>query len=480
MGQHFLEKENFAVKRLSLLIVDDEDSILKLFERIAQREKLSCASVKNGYEALDILTKHEVECVLLDIKLPSVSGLQVLESIKSTHKPCEVIMITGAGSVEQAVKALKLGAFDYLTKPFENMDRVVATIHHAIEKYRLVQKIHELQQPREPMESFQGLIGKSSAMQEIYNLILALKNSSSSVLIEGESGTGKEMVAKAIHQTSKRAKKPFLVINCAAIPEGLLESELFGHVKGSFTGAVYDKRGLFEEANLGTIFLDEIGEVSPAFQVKLLRVLQDGEYKRVGASENQYTDVRIIAATNQDLKTLVEEGRFREDLYYRLHVIGIPMPPLRERKEDIPLLAYHFLKKYNEKLHRNIQEISIDAMQALQDYPWVGNVRELENVMERCTVLSHGEVIRAKDLPGNILSQSFYLQEQESLDLTRFAYREAKLKALHLFNKSYLSHLLRQAQGNITVASDRAGMDRSNFKKIIKKYEIDIREYKRG
>jgi DNA-binding NtrC family response regulator len=468
------------MKRVSLLIVDDEEVILKLFSRLAEREKISYAAAKNGYEALDFLTKNEVECLVLDINLPSYSGFQVLESVKSTKSGTEVVIITGAGSVEQAVKALKMGAFDYLTKPFEDMGKVVSTLHHAIEKYRLVQKINELQQSAQPMDSFQDLIGKSQAMQEVYNLIISLKNSSSSVLIEGESGTGKEMIAKAIHRTSKRAKKPFMVINCAAIPEGLLESELFGHVKGSFTGALYDKKGLFEEANEGTMFLDEIGEVSPAFQVKLLRVLQDGEFRRVGAGENQHTDVRVIAATNKDLKTMVQENRFREDLYYRLHVIGVHLPPLRERREDIPLLAYHFLTKYNERLKRNIREISVDAMQTLQDYPWVGNVRELENVIERCAVLVIGDVIRARDLPANILAKAFYIQDQEEDSLTRHAYREAKLRALNIFNKSYISHLLKETGGNVSVASERAGMDRSNFKKILKKFDIDVQEFKRG
>ncbi|MCE9625796.1 MAG: sigma-54 dependent transcriptional regulator, partial [Deltaproteobacteria bacterium] len=306
------------MKPLSLLIVDDEEVIVKLFERIARREKWTYAAARTGVEALDFLTKNDVECVLLDINLPSYSGFQVLEFIKATKPSIEVVIITGMGSVEQAVQALKQGAFDYLSKPFEDMDKVVLTLRNAMEKHRLVRKIHELQLNEEPVDGFQGIIGRSTIMQELYHLINSLKNSSASVLIEGESGTGKEMVAKAIHRTSKRAKKPFLVINCAAIPEGLLESELFGHVKGAFTGAIADKRGLFEEANGGTLFLDEIGEVSPAFQVKLLRVLQEGEFKRVGESETRHTDVRIIAATNKELKTMIEEGGFREDLYYRL------------------------------------------------------------------------------------------------------------------------------------------------------------------
>ena len=468
------------MKPVSLLIVDDEEVIVKLFERVARREKWSHAVARTGYEAMDYLAKNEVECVLLDIHLPEYSGFQVLEFVKSTKPAVEVVIVTGMGSVEQAVQALKKGAFDYLSKPFADMDKVISTIRNAMEKHRLVRKIHELQISETPAEGFEDIVGHSKAMQEVYHLIRSMKNSSSSVLIEGESGTGKEMVAKAIHKTSKRTDRPFSVINCAAIPEGLLESELFGHAKGSFTGAIADKRGLFEEADGGTLFLDEIGEVTPAFQVKLLRVLQNGEFKRVGEGEVRHTDLRIIAATNRDLKMMVREGSFREDLYYRLHVIGLRLPPLRDRKSDIPSLVYHFLTKYNRKLGRNIREISVEAMQALQSYAWVGNVRELENVIERCCVLTDGESIRAKDLPTQVLSSSFYLRDQTEADLSRYPYKEAKLRALALFNRSYLQHLLKQARGNISVASDRAGMDRSNFKKIIRKYEIDVREFKKG
>lgn len=468
------------MKKTSLLIVDDEATIVKLFERIAKRERLSYFSVMNGYEALDFLSKNQVECVLLDVNLPSHSGFQILEYIQSSRCPAEVIIITGSQSVEQAVKALKSGVYDYLTKPFTDLPKVTRTIKNAIEKHRLIQKVTELQKPSKSFETFQAIVGKSHAMQEVYNLINSIKKSSTSVLIQGESGTGKEMVAQAIHRTSSRAKRPFKVINCAAIPEGLLESELFGHVKGSFTGAVYNKVGLFEEADGGSLFLDEIGEVGHAFQVKLLRVLQDGEYKRVGSGEVRYSSARIIAATNQDLKTKIAEGSFREDLYYRLHVIGVHLPALRERKEDIPLLVYHFLKKYNERLKKQIREVSVDAMQALQSYSWVGNVRELENAIERCVVLTDDSLIRAKDLPPNILAKTFYLDEQEEADLARFSYREAKLKAMALFNKSYICHLLKQTRGNITLASNRAGMDRSNFKKIIRKYDIDTSEYQRS
>ncbi|HCU23428.1 MAG TPA: DNA-binding response regulator [Deltaproteobacteria bacterium] len=468
------------MKPTAFLIVDDEPSIVKIFERVARGQKWSHAAVRDGRAAIDFIAKNDVEMVLLDIHLPAYSGFQVLEFIKSTKPAVEVVIVTGRGSVEQAVQALKQGAFDYLTKPFSDMNKVISTLNNAVEKHRLVRRIHELQISERPLDGFQGIVGRARVMQDLYALIASLQNSSASVLIEGESGTGKELVAQAIHRTSKRAKRPFLVVNCAAIPEGLLESELFGHVRGAFTGAVADKRGLFEMSDGGTLFLDEIGEVTSSFQVKLLRVLQDGTFKRVGEGESRRSDVRIIAATNRDLQKRIQEGAFREDLYYRLHVIGVRLPPLRERKEDIPLLVRHFLTKFNEGLNKEIREVSLDAMQALETYAWVGNVRELENAVERSAVLAGGDVIRAKDLPRHILSNTFYPRAQEDIDFSRFNYKEAKNRALELFNKSYLQHLLQQSGGNISLASDRAGMDRSNFKKIIRKFEVDIREFKKG
>ncbi len=467
------------LKSISLLIVDDEESILKLFERLARKERLSCVGVKSGYEAIDLIGKNEVECVLLDINLPSYSGFQVLEYIKSSKPLTEVVLITGDGTVESAVKALKMGAYDYLTKPLEPLDRAMVTVNNAIEKYRLAKKVQELEKNQEPLDVFQGLLGSSSSMQELYSLINSIRDSSSSVLIEGESGTGKEMVAKAIHRTSQRAHKPFLVVNCAAIPEGLLESELFGHTKGAFTGAVYDKRGLFEEANDGTLFLDEIGEISLNFQVKLLRILQEGEFRRVGDSTLRHTDVRIIAATNKNLKQLIHAKTFREDLYYRLHVIGIHLSPLRDRRQDIPLLTYHFLAKYNQKLEKNVREISLEAMQVLQSYAWIGNVRELENVMERSMVFARGETIQIKDLPAYLYSKTFHFNEQEENHFSEYCYKDAKNRALTAFHQSYLHHLLKETKGNISLASNHAKIDRSNLKKIIKKYDINTSEFKK-
>jgi len=317
-------------------------------------------------------------------------------------------------------------------------------------------------------------------MQEVFNVIESIAPTTSTVLIYGESGTGKELVAKAIHSRSKRKDKPFVVINCSAIPTGLLESEIFGHIKGAFTGAIADKKGLFEEGNGGTVFLDEISEVPPAVQVKLLRVLQDREIRPVGATDSISIDVRLVVATNVDLAMAVHEGRFREDLYYRINVIGITLPPLRERREDIPLLVYHFLKKFSEKAARSVEKISIDALQVLQNYSWAGNVRELENIIERAVVLASSDTITAQDLPPRILGETFYLaREISGNDLLKLNYKEAKNQAMESFNRSYITGLLQDCGGNVSFAAERAVMDRSNFKKLIIKYGISVEEFKK-
>lgn len=465
-------------RELDLLIVDDEPSVTKIFERLAKQEKLSCAIAENGYEALDKLGKTEVSVVVLDVCLPGMSGFQVLEYVHGNCPQSESIVMTGKASVEDAVKALKMGAFDFITKPFDNLEIIISCLRQALEKARLKQKIKSLEKGNLRLDSFEGILGKSKVMQTVYETIQNVSASNSSVLILGESGTGKELVARAIHQASSRNNKPFVVINCSAIPEGLMESELFGHIRGSFTGATHDKIGLFEEAKGGTVFLDEIGEIPLAIQVKLLRVLQEREIRKVGGADVRHVDVRIISATHQDLTELIKKGLFREDLYYRLNVISILMPPLRDRAEDIPLLAYHFLKKYNQKTGKNIEEISVDALHMLQSYAWHGNVRELENIIERCVVLSDGNTVQAKDLPAKLVSKNFYLPSHHEEDLSQFSYQDAKEKALAVFNKNYLNHVLKIAQGNISLASLKAGMDRSNFKKIIRKYDIDLSDYK--
>ncbi len=467
-------------KPLNLLIVDDDESIVKVFERLAKRNGWMTAVARSAEEAVEQFGRRIFEAAVVDIKLPGFTGLQLLEHVKRNDVHAEVVIMTGVGSVETAVMAMKNGAYDYVTKPFDDIDRIAIVLEKAMERYRLMQKLKQLERSHAGEGSYEGIIGKSRKIQEVFNTVESIAPTTSTVLVTGESGTGKELIARAIHNRSERRTKPFVVINCAAIPVHLLESELFGHKKGSFTGAVADKKGLFEEAHGGTIFLDEIGEVPPAIQVKLLRVLQEGEVRAVGGMNSHIVDVRLVAATNQDLQVAVHEGRFREDLFYRLNVIGIHLPPLRERADDIPLLAYYFLQQFSERMKKKMDRISVDALQALQNYSWVGNVRELENVIERAVVLAAGETVTAQDLPPRVLGESFYLvgEERES-DLTKLPYQDAKTRALTAFNRAYITSLLKQAQGNISFAAERAGMDRSNFKKLIKRYGVDLNEFRK-
>ncbi len=463
----------------NLLIVDDDDAINKVFERLSKDRGWSYAIARSGEEALEQLGREVFEAAVVDIKLPGFTGLQLLEHFKRNGINAEVVIMTGVGSVETAVDAMKKGAYDYITKPFDDIDRVAIILDKAMDRYRLTQKLRKLERKGADEMSYEGIVGRSRKMQEVFDIIENIAPTTSTILIMGESGTGKELVARAIHVRSHRREKSFVVINCAAIPAHLLESELFGHVRGSFTGAIADKKGLFEEGNGGTVFLDEIGEMPPSLQVKLLRVLQEGELRPVGGVAEKRVDVRLIAATNRDLVTMVREGKFREDLFYRINVIGIQLPPLRERPDDIPILAYHFLQKYTHRMKKKIDKISVDAFQALQNYSWVGNVRELENVIERAVVLAGGDSITAQDLPAKVLSESFYLMSDEGgFDITKFSYQEAKNRALASFNKAYITSLLKESHGNISFASERAGMDRSNFKKLIKRYGVDIGEYR--
>lgn len=466
----------------SLLVVDDDDTIVKVFERLAAHNHYHCTVAKTGLKAVETLATDSVDVAIVDLNLPGFSGLQLLEHIRRNHPPTEVIMVTAQGTVDSAVRSLKMGAYDYLTKPFDDMAHVERIIARAFEKIHLVKKIHSYEMPGQEIEHFEGLIGKSPQMREIYQLIQNISHSTSNILITGESGTGKELVARAIHRHSPRKDEPFVVINCAALSEPLLESELFGHVKGAFTSAIQDKQGLFTVADGGTIFLDEVGDIPPSIQVKLLRVLQNGEVRPLGSSKMHHVDVRVVAATNRNLAEAMKRGAFREDLFYRLHVIGIRLPSLAERREDIPLLAYHFLKKSAQDNNKEVDTITIDAMQALQDYPWVGNVRELENVIERAVVLCSDRTITAHHLPSKVLGVTFYEAESRDLDREwlRLPYQKAKRRALSQFNHRYIEGLLQQANGNISLASQRAGMDRNNFRKIIRRYEIDAKAYKKG
>jgi len=455
-----------------ILIVDDEPAIVETIRIRMEREGYQCRGAENGEEALRAMEVEEFDVVLLDIMMPDHSGMEILEWVKhSSARSAEVVMMTAYGSVDTAVRSLKLGAFDYLTKPFDHMDKIVLIVRNAFERRRLLRRTERLEQELQEKQRFENLIGSSPKMQEVFRTIERISKSTSNVLIQGESGTGKELVARAIHYSSPRQEGPFVVINCAALTETLLESELFGHEKGSFTGALYHKKGLFEVGDGGTVFLDEIASIPPHIQVKLLRVLQEGEIKQVGGTKTHTVDVRTIAATNEDLQVQIKKARFREDLYYRLNVIFISLPPLRERRGDIPLLAFHFLNKYSLKTDKKITGITPEVLEAFDRYPWEGNVRELENVIEHAVVLQAGEKLTLDALPPPFFSHPLP-DGTGKTDEIRKSYREAKREVIDTFNRQYIRKVIEESGGNISAAADKAGMDRSNFRRLMKQYGI--------
>jgi two-component system response regulator PilR (NtrC family) len=379
-----------------ILVVDDEKSMRDFLSIVLKKEGYYVSTAGNGDEALKLLQTDIYDLVLTDIKMPGADGLEILRTAKRTSPDTVVLMITAYASAETAIEAMKQGAYDYISKPFQ-IEEVKLIIHNALEQRRLKAEVLLLRRELKGRGGLQNLIGQGPAMQKVFDVVRKVADTKSNILILGESGTGKELVARAIHSLSSRRDKPFVTVNCGALPEPLLESELFGHMKGSFTGAYTNKAGLFEVANGGVIFLDEIGDTPSSIQVKLLRVLEDQEFRRVGGIQSIKVDVRIIAATNKDLERAVADGSFREDLYYRLDVIPILLPPLRERTEDIPLLARYFLDRFGQTSGKMVRQITPEAMRLLQSHDWKGNVRELENVMERVVALASGEVLDEQD-----------------------------------------------------------------------------------
>ncbi len=465
-----------------VLVVDDEPELRRSLARLLLSRGMGVLTARGGLAAIDILKKEPIDVALIDLMMPNINGLELMERTREEQLEVEVIIMTAFGDVETAVKAVRAGAYHFLTKPFRSNDEVVLTVTKAAERRRLVDRAMLLERRLEQMEKFGELIGNSAKMQDVYRLALGVAPTSSTVLILGESGTGKELTARAIHQHSSRADGPFVAVNCSAIPVDLVESELFGHVRGAFTGATATRAGLFETAHRGTIFLDEVGDLPPLAQVKLLRALQEGEIKRVGSNETQTVDVRVIAATNVDLRERIAEGRFREDLYYRLNVIAIVLPALRHRKEDIPLLAYHFLKKYAARIGSDVQKISHEAMHLLQSHTWPGNVRELENAIEHAVVFCRDRNLMPGDLPLGKAAQLGGAQPVRGdvavlgAGLVDLPYREAKERALAAFEESYFNSLLERTGGNISEAARQAGLDRSNFRRAAKRAGIGMRQ----
>ncbi len=427
-----------------ILVVDDEESIREFLEIMLRKEGYEVTLAEDGAKAIDLLKKKTFDLVISDMQMPQVTGMELLKHVKDNFPDLLFMMITAFGTTETAVEAMKLGAYDYITKPFK-IDEVRIVIGNALRSKNLEVENRVLKKELVKENSFQNIIGNSESMHRIFDLVRRVSQAPTNVLITGESGTGKEVVAKAIHYNGPLKDRPFVTINCGAIPENLMESEMFGHKKGSFTGAVVDKSGLFEVADGGTLFLDEVGELPLSIQVKLLRAIQERIIRRVGATDDIKVDVRIIAATNRDLEKMVNEGGFRQDLYYRLNVILIKTPSLRERRDDIALLANHFLKKYNDRLTKSIGSISQEAMEILKKYDYPGNVRELENIIERTVALEAGSTILPESLPpfvntpsGRKMASSQEIEiGPEGIDLDKIVgqiEKELLIKAIHVAN----------------------------------------------
>ena len=451
-----------------ILLVDDQPYMLDGLQLILSREGAEVGTAASGEEAMELLRAGSYDMVLSDIKMPGMSGIQLLEEAKRLDRDLIVIMVTGYWTIESAVEAMSKGAFHYLTKPF-NAQEILLTVQRALRERILVEENRNLRQEIQRRYSFGNIIFKSEAMRRVCRLVEKVADTRASILIQGESGTGKELIARAIHQHSPRRSKRFVAINTAALPETLLEAELFGYKKGAFTGADHDKAGLFLEAHEGSLFLDEVGAMPPAFQSKLLRVLQEGEIVPVGDTKLIRVDVRIIAASNTDLKRLSEEGQFREDLYWRLNVIDVVLPPLRERLEDIPLLATHFVGRYSSEQGLESRALTPEAMKILMTYGWPGNIRELENVIQRAVLISEGPVIQ----PGDIVLQSggdFY-QDREG-NLFDLPYHDAKSRAQEIFQGRYVRLLLERYNNNISLAARKSGITRAALYKILKNLDI--------
>lgn len=454
----------------SILVVDDEKSMRELLVIVLEKDGHQVATARNGEVAVKMIEESDFDVVLTDINMPRANGIDVLDAVKRIHSSTPVIMMTAFASAETAVETMKKGAYDYITKPFKIED-LQLIIKNAVEKKQLSAENTYLKTALKDKYEFANIIGKSEAMQKVFEYISKVSNSNATVLIGGESGTGKELVAKALHFNSFRKNFPFISINCGAMPENLLESELFGHEKGAFTSADSTKIGLMEAAHKGTFFLDEIGDAPLAIQVKLLRVLQEKEFTRVGGTKPIKTDLRIIAATNRDLTACVKEKLFREDLYYRLKVISIEIPPLRERRIDIPLLARSFIAKYNKEYgqEKNIAGIDPEALKFLENYDWPGNVRELENIIERAVVLETGEMIKSSSLPDEVLG----IPDGSDDLLPEFSGQPIDLEeTLDNYEKNMLLGALNESEGMISKAAKLLKLSFRSMRYRVKKHNL--------
>jgi len=494
-----------------VLVVDDEEALRTTLARVLKQRGIVVETADNGFAALDMIEKTPFDVVLVDVRMPGMTGPQLLSRVKSAGYPVEVVMMTAFADISTTVNAVKAGAHGFLTKPFVTNESVVIEVLNAAQVRRLREKTEDLQRALSARPPSGGaMVGSCGAIRDVYRRIEGVATTNSTILVLGESGTGKELVARAIHERSRRASKPLVTINCAAIPKELVESELFGHTRGAFTTAVSARAGLFEAANGGTLFLDEIGDLPTSAQVKLLRVLQSGEVKPVGSDTVKIVDVRVVAATNVDLKAAIAAGTFRQDLFYRLNVIAVRLPPLRERGDDVLLLAHHFIQKHAHAAGRPVPRLSNEAALCLQRYDWPGNVRELEHAIEHAVVLTTSDVIEPSALPSEVLgrddafgvtsprvssspstaaptSQGAAARGTEAgsgvatmdelvanVGLSTLTYPEAKKRVLADFNDAYVSAILRACAGNMSEAARRSGLDRSNFRRLVRTTSTEV------
>ncbi len=457
----------------TVIVADDEESMRHFLQRSLQRNGFEVTAVESGDQAIELYEARPFDVAVLDLKMPGTDGIAVLERIRAADPEALVIIMTAYGTIRSAVDAMRLGAFDYITKPFE-IDELLLLIERALGRRATLRENRALRQMVDNRRAYGGLIGQSREMRAVFQAIDLLRDSVATVLIHGESGTGKELLAHAIHLNSSRLKGEFVPLNCAALPETLLESELFGHEAGAFTGAARSKRGLVARADRGTLFIDEVSEISPGAQLKLLRFLQERKFTPLGSTRSESVDLRIIAATNKDLSKMVSEGSFREDLFYRLNVVPVHLPPLRVRREDIPILADHFLQKYAESSSGGLEGFSLEAKMVLSNYSWPGNVRELENTVERMAVM-HGEkkLLDVEDIPREIQGDTG--ARWTSLNREPLLFQDASSG----FERDYLTYLLKHTRGNVTDAARISGISRSHIHTRIKHFGLEPASFRR-
>ncbi|HEU5176766.1 MAG TPA: sigma-54 dependent transcriptional regulator, partial [Burkholderiales bacterium] len=450
-----------------ILVVDDEEIVLASCRRALGNGERIVDTASSGTEALRKIEEGPYDVVLLDIKMPDVDGLEVLQRVKEAHPDIEVVMVTGLSQIETAVRSMKLGAFDYVPKPFDP-DELAVVVDRALEHRRLLQENVSLKSAVGSKYRFENIIGTAPRMQEVFRLIAQCAPTNTTVLITGESGTGKELIARAIHYNSLRKDNPIVPVDCMSLSENLLESELFGHVKGAFTGAIANKRGLLDVASGGSVFLDEVGNIPLSIQAKLLRVIQEREFKAVGDTRTQSANIRLICATNRDLRAMVAEGSFRDDLFYRINIFPIRVPALRERREDIPALAFHFLKSCSAEIGKPLTRFSDDAMSLLTSHDWPGNVRELENAVHRAVILASGDVVRKAHLAG-LGAQPAGAAPKTGEELKKIK-KAAREKSVEAIEKAFVLDALKRNDWNVTRSAEETGMQRANFQALMKKH----------